>query len=55
MTTFKKDFGKMHKYWSLGIFYEVLVSKFEPGLDLEGYCRDYITDHHIFVFWNLCY
>ena len=51
-----KKFGKMHKFWSLesrfrtsslglGVFDEVSVSKFWPGLGLglEGYSLDYIT------------
>jgi len=45
MTTFRKKFGKMHKFWSLhlGIFDEGLVSKFLPDLSHEGYGLDFIT------------
>ena len=54
----------MHKFWSLesrsqisslGIFDEVSASKVFPGLGLEGYGLNYITNNHIFVFWNLRY
>jgi len=54
----------MHKFWrlesrsrmsslSLGIFDEVSVSKFQPGLGLKGYGLDYITDRQCKEhFWN---
>jgi len=53
MTTFKK-IGKMPKYWSLSlefqvsslglvIFDEVLVSKFQLDFGLEGFGLHYIT------------
>jgi len=49
----------MQKFSSLDLEFQVsslgLVSTFLPGLGREGYGLDYITDHHIFVFWNVFY